>query len=129
MVYPKSLVSNRVPTTGQCIGMKKVNKSVMTNSTRHTGRYCTDWQYTKLDKCTTGQNDRRGECIEVIEGILTNMSERRLDVGDRVNMERNGKDEVRGGGGDTERMNNEKVVGPDDIPIGLKMSRRVHWSS
>ena len=34
MVYRKSLVSNRVPTTGQCIGMKKVNKSVMMNSTR-----------------------------------------------------------------------------------------------
>ena len=46
------------------------------------------------------------ECIEVIEGILTNMSERRLDV----NMERNDKDEVRGGGGDTERMKNEKAV-------------------
>ena len=34
IVYPNSLVSNRVPTTGQCIGMKKVKKSVMTNSTR-----------------------------------------------------------------------------------------------
>ena len=30
------------------------------------------------------------------------MSERRLDVGDRVNMERNGKDEVRGGHGEDE---------------------------
>ena len=56
------------------------------------------------------------------------MSERRLDVRDRVNMERNDKDEVRGGG-DTERMKNEKAVSPDDIPIGLKMSRRVHGSS